>query len=292
MEKNIINIRQIGESLCWTLVHQVLGMPDVKLESDFMEGKVALLLFARDSLPERLCATAAVRQMSGTTIYEGSNGCNEWQSAESRFQKHLLPIFGYYFDCLYVYGVDLNAEEIENDNLNFPVINTGGGWSHPVHALADIACMLKQSKEKKIIQTAWIGDANGTLFSLIEASAWFPFAMNIFMPDETGKERLVQRIKFLNVPIKFVNTPEEAVYDCRFIYAGKKAQNMDLLQGRITEKLFMEARPDAQLLLSASPIRAIPVEEIILSKGKAMLTLQAQYRLGIHKRILHWVFQK
>lgn len=292
MGRNIIAIRQMGETLCWTLIHQAMGMPDVKLVSDFMENKVALLLFARESLPERLCSTAAVRQMGGTTIYEGSQSAAEWRSSESRFQKDLLPIFGYYFDCLYIYGIDLVADEIVNSNLRFPIINAGGGWSHPVHALADIACMLKLSHEKKrIISTAWIGAANGSLYSLVEACAWFPFSLKIAMPDEKGKDLLQKRIAELNVPVQFVNSPEEAVAGCEFIYAGKREMDEKKSGWIITSKLFEHSAPDSRLLLSASPIRAIAVEESVFAAGKTLLTLQAQYRLAIHKRVLHWVFE-
>lgn len=290
MQKNIIAIRQMGETLCWTLVHQAMGIPDIKMISDFMENKVGLLLFARTSLPERLCATAAVRQMGGTTIFVDSSNPREWQSQESRFQHHLLPIFGYYFDCLYLYGINLDPEEIERDNFDFPVINAGGGSSHPIHALADIACMLKLTKRQtSIISTGWIGEANGTLYSLVEASAWFPFSIKIYMPDDTGRDTIKKRAQELNVPVKFVNTPEEAARDCRFIYAGKKDEQDSQ---KITQTLFKCALPDARLLLSASPIRAISVEEALFNEGKMCLTLQAQYRLAIHKRLLHWLFSK
>ena len=292
MEKNIIAIRQMGETLCWTLIHQTMGIPDVKMNSDYMENRVALLLFAKDSLPERLCATAAVRQMGGTTIYEGITGAKEWQSKESGFQRHLLPIFGYYFDCLYIYGVNLDPKEIEDSNLNFPIINTGGGWSHPIHALADIACMLKLSKERhSIIPTAWIGDANGTLFSLVEASAWFPFSIKISMPDSTGREIIQQRVKELNTPVHFVDSPEEAVENVAFVYAGKRSEKNNPVWS-VTPRLIEQALPEAKILLSASPIRALPVSEDLFTEGKLCLTLQAQYRLGIHKRLLHWVFSK
>lgn len=288
MQKNIIAIRQMGETLCWTLVHQAMGIPDVKMVSDFMENRVGLLLFAKNSLPERLCATAAIRQMGGTTIYVDNSDPREWQSQESRFQHHLLPIFGYYFDCLYLYGINLNFEEIEHDNFDFPVINAGGGSSHPINALADIACMLKLSKQKKeIISTGWIGDANGTLYSLVEASAWFPFSIKIFMPDDTGRQTIETRAQELNAPVKFVKTPEEAARDCSFIYAGKRDEGD---KQKITPELFHGALPDARLLLSASPIRAITVEESLFNDGKMCLTLQAQYRLAIHKRLLHWLF--
>lgn len=291
MSRNVIAIRQMGKKLCWTLVQQAMGMPDVKMQSDFMSEKVALMLFAKQSLPERLCCTAAVRQMDGTTIYEGDAETSEWRSDESRFQTHLLPILGYYFDCLYVYGIDLDPEDIESRNLNFPLINAGGGCSHPCQTLANMACMLKCCKSEKEIKTAWIGNANGTLCSLIEASVWFPFSMKAYIPAD-NIDALQKRIDELNAPITFVDSPEKAAAGARFIYAGKKNEDDQVKKCKICMDIFKYAQPDAQLLLSASPIRAIPIAEEVLGQGRSLLTLQAQYRLAIHKRILHWVFEK
>ncbi len=91
-------------SICWLLVQQAIGIPDAKMLSDYMSGKVALLMFAKPALPERLCVTAAMRQMGGTTIYQGEDG-SLWRKEVSSFQQHLLPIFGYYLDCLYIYNI-------------------------------------------------------------------------------------------------------------------------------------------------------------------------------------------
>lgn len=44
------------------------------------------------------------------------------------------------------------------------------------------------------------------------------------------------------------------------------------------------------MLLSASPVEAIPVDQDILSSKASFLVQQSEYRLRVHKRILHWVF--
>lgn len=293
MSKHIITIRQMGQELCKTLILQAMGIPDVKQVSNFMSDKVALLLFARESLPERLCCTAAVRQLGGTTIYEGSAANKEWQSQESRFQSHLLPIFGYYFDCLYLYNVKLDAQRIEKECESYPVINAGCATSHPVNALADIACMLKTIKNRtEVINTAWIGNDNGTLYSLIEASRWFAFNIKVSVPPECDISALKERVKELEAPVQFVASPEEAVANAQFIYAGRFSPDNQNSQWEITPELLKKSLGSTRVLLSASPIRAIKISEEVLDSGRAMLTLQAQYRLAIHKRILHWVFSR
>ena len=159
MARNVLTIKDLGSEICWMLVQQAIGIPDAKLQSDFMTERVALLVFARHSLPERLCVTAAVRQMGGTTIFEGCES-DVWQKEASGFQEHLMPIFGYYLDCLYAYGLPVTSWNISETEVRFPVINAGSPDAHPVHALADIACMLRISRYLKGVTAAWVGCVN------------------------------------------------------------------------------------------------------------------------------------
>lgn len=90
----------------------------------------------------------------------------------------------------------------------------------------------------------------------------------------------------------FVETPEEAVKGANFVFAGCRGgmSAEDVGSWRLDAALMSKANPDARLLLSASPVEAIPVDQKILSGPASWLVRQAEYRLRVHKRILHWVF--
>lgn len=291
MRRHVVSIRELGEDVCWLLVQQAMGIPDAKMQSDFMAAKVALLVFARKSLPERLCVTAAVRQMSGTTVYAGDSDCLSREEVRS-YQRQLWPIFGYYLDCMYLYGFSLLNDEYDFASINIPLINAGGMDAHPVHALADLACMLRVAKDLKGVQTAWIGCDNGTLHSLIAATAWFPINLRISLPPEVDSRSMRQLAADLKTPVAFVESPLEAARDASFIFAGRRDEEagMDFGPWSITTKLMSKAADNARILLSASPLRAIPIEPAILESNASLLSRQAEYRLRIHKRILHWVF--
>ena len=291
MPRNVLSISKLGSETCWLLVQQAIGIPDPKLQSDFMTEKVALLAFARHSLPERLCVTAAVRQMGGTTIFEGSPS-GDWHQEVSTFQAHLMPIFGYYFDCLYTYALPVTTWNISEVDVHFPVINAGSPDAHPAHALADIACMLRIARDLQGVTAAWVGCANGTLHSLIEATAWFPFALRVAVPKQFDISGLEAKAARIGSPVTFVESSEEAVKDVNFVFAGYRGE-LDALQQAewaITPELMARALPEARLLLCASPVRAIPVATEVLFSPAAQLVRQAEYRLRVHKRILHWVF--
>ena len=291
MARNVLTIRELGSETCWLLVQQAIGIPDAKLQSDFMSEKVALLAFARHSLPERLCVTAAVRQMGGTTIFEGSPS-GAWHQEVSDFQKHLMPIFGYYLDCLYTYALPVTTWKVSEVDSHFPIINAGSPEAHPAHALADIACMLRIARDLQGVTAAWVGCANGTLHSLIEATAWFPFALRVAVPKQFDISGLEAKAARIGSPVTFVESSEEAVKDVNFVFAGYRGE-LDALQQAewaITPELMARALPEARLLLCASPVRAIPGSPAVLSSTASLLVRQAEYRLRVHKRILHWAF--
>lgn len=290
MPRHILTVRDLGEDACWLLVQQAIGMPEAKARTDFMNERVAVLIFAQQSLPERLCVTAAVRQMGGSVVYEGNNGA--WRTEVSEYQEHLLPIFGYYVDCLYTYGLPVNAWKMENAKLDFPVINAGSPDAHPAHALGDIACMLRSARYLNGVTAGWLGCANGTLHSLIEATAWFPFALHVALPPQVDAAPLKDAAARLGTPVTFVDSPEEAVRGANFIFAGCRSglAPEDRERWRLNAQLMTKADANARLMLSASPVAAIPVDGDILSSRASLLVRQSEFRLRVHKRMLHWVF--
>lgn len=290
MAKSALSITQLGEETCWTLVKQAMGIPDAKMPSDFMSSRVALLLFKSASLPERLCVSAAVRQMSGSTIYQSATE-SLWHAEARSFQMHLFPILGYFLDCIYIYGFPAaNAETFNTPN--FPIINAGCADGHPAHALADIACMLRVAKRLEGVRAAWIGSVNGTLHSLIQSMAWFPFTLNVSLPPASDDQGLAAYSEKAHLPVNFVANPQEAVRDCSFIFAGRMPEILteENETWSLTPELMQKARPDARILLSATPLRALPVARELLAGKRSLLVRQAEYRLCVHKRILHWVF--
>lgn len=289
--RQILTIRDLGEEAAWLLVQQALGIPDPTLQTDFLVQKVALLVFAQQSLPERLCVSAAIRQMGGAVVYEGTQ--DMWHMEVSEYQEHLLPIFSHYVDCLYTYGLEVSSWGERASHMHFPIINAGSPDAHPAHALADIACMLRGSDDLAEVTCAWLGCVNGTLHSLIEATRWFPYHLRIAVPPKTvDVDSLKAFAAKYGTAVTFVNSPEEAVRDARYIFAGCR-KNLPLGGEQcwhIDADLLSRAAQDAQIMLSASPMTAIPVDKAILSSPVSLLAQQATYRLCVHKRMLHWVF--
>lgn len=292
MYRHVVSITALGGDACWLLVQQALGMRDASARSDFLSERVALLVFGELSLPERLCVTAAVRQMGGTTIYEGERR-GQWRDEVRHFQQHLVPVFGYYIDCLYTYGLPVDTWDMTLAETQFPVINAGSADAHPAHALADIACMLRQSRTLDGLTLGWLGCANGTLNSLLAATLFFPFSLRVALPSCDDTKKRAELAKERGYRAEFVETPEEAVAGADYVLAGCRAGicGENVRQWRVTPELMRLAAPSAHLLLSARPVSAVPVAVDVLCSRASLLVRQAEYRLRVHKRILHWVFE-
>ena len=168
MPRHVLTLNDLGEEGSWLLVQQARGIPDAKSRTDFMTERTAVLLFAQDSFAERLCVSAAVRQMGGSLVFQGATG--GWKSEVERYQRQMLAVIDYFVDCMYVYGIPGLATSVDRDLVQFPIINAGSPDAHPAHVLADVACMLRYTRDDlKKARVGWLGCTNGTLFSLIEA---------------------------------------------------------------------------------------------------------------------------
>jgi ornithine carbamoyltransferase len=290
MPRHVLTIRELGEAACWLLARQAIGIRDAGEYTDFMQGKTAVLIFYQEALPERLCVTAAVRQMSGFVVYESPSIRRREELA--RYKRQVLPVFDYFVDCLYIYGISPAPRRDESVRVNFPIINAGGPEAHPVHALADIACMLRGSGDLRGVTAAWIGCANGTLHSLIEATAFFPFALRISLPPLVDAAPMREAARRLQTPVTFTDCPEDALRGVDYIFAGCSGDMSEdeAKTWRLDARLVGLAAEKARVMLSSSPIDVIAVNAEIFASPASLLRRQAEYRLRVHKRMLHWVF--
>ncbi|HIX40004.1 ornithine carbamoyltransferase [uncultured Desulfovibrio sp.] len=294
MARYFMSLSDLGEETAWLLVQQARGIPDAKAPTDFMAERTAALFFCEEAFIERLCVTAAVRQMGGSVVYQG---IGSWrQDLEGNYQRELLCQFGYFVDCLYLYGLPASSWATPQwDIITFPVVNAGSPDGHPVHVLADVACMLRYSRNSlKDVTIGWAGCDNGALYSLVEGLRFFPYRLRVALPPLLDRTRLQQAADYHGVHIDFVSTPEEAVEGVDFVFAGCRGGLDDETQEqwRISEALMSRAAPNAHLLLGSTPMYTVQVDRSVLCSPASLLLLQAENRLRVHKRVLHWLFNE
>ena len=125
------------------------------------------------------------------------------------------------------------------------------------------------------------------------ATEWFHFNLRIALPPHVDATSLKVEAARLGSKIEFVDTPQEAVKGADYISVGCRggltAEEYD--DWSVSEDLLAKAKPSARVMLGAAPAEAIMVSSNIMRNGKtSMLAQQSEYRLRMHKRMLHWVF--
>ena len=153
--------------------------------------------------------------------------------------------------------------------------------------------MLRYTRDDlKKARVGWLGCTNGTLFSLIEALRYFPFSLRVALPPLEDRPTLETYARHCGVKVDFVDTPQQAVEGCNFVYAGCRSGLDDELaqQWKVDDALLSHADQKARVLLGTSPMQAIEVASDILASPASLLLLQSENRLRVHKRLLHWVF--
>lgn len=293
MARYITTLKELGKEVSWILLQQARGIPEAKAIDDFLEEKSFVLLFAKTDLSERLCVTAAIRQMSGQTMYMGPE--EKWEEAVSQFPAALMGSIRYYMDGVIVHGLPTRNWH-PGPEVDFPVLNAGNKYSHPAHAIADIASMMRYcGDDLRKVRIAWVGAPTGTMFSMIEATEFFPFALHIAMPELYHNDIFNALIKEMKTDITIHETAEEAVKGCHFIYAGSSGRGTlpfdSLRKWTIDRNLMARAEDDAHVVLGTSPMNAVPIESEVLGSKNALLLLQAENRLRVYKRMLHWLFE-
>ncbi|MDD2966687.1 MAG: ornithine carbamoyltransferase [Desulfovibrionaceae bacterium] len=291
MVKRVLTLQDLGPEGAWLLMQQANGIPDALAKSSFMDGRTALLMFKKESLAERLCVTAAVRQMSGQVVYVGRG---DWVEDLSRCPVELSPIYDYYVDCTYIMGIDAaSTQRSEKYLTRIPTINLGNAEACPPRALADLACMLRFTNgDLSKAQVAWLGAPNGTLYSLLEAAAYFPFSLRIALPRKAAiNHYMVEQARKEGAKVRIVESKEEALEHCNFICVGDNNGVCSAEDWRIDGAL-LERAPEAYMLLCSHVVRdSLPVLPEILEGPRTLLLLQAENRLRVHKRLLHWVLE-
>ena len=124
------------------------------------------------------------------------------------------------------------------------------------------------------------------------ATAWFPFSLRSAVPSRVDPAPLKEAAERYGSRITIVDSVEEAVRGVNYVFAGCRSGLTDEERESwsVTPELLAKAAHDAHLMLSASPIAAIRVDDSILASKASLLVQQAEYRLRVHKRMLHWVF--
>lgn len=291
MARYVTTLERLGKDTTWLILQQARGIPEAKIIDDFMVDRTIVQMFAKADLAERLCITAAVRQMSGHCVYFAPD--DNWEGAIERFPMQLLGAVSYYMDGMFVHGLPVRSW-VPEEQVTFPVINCGSPDAHPAHVIADIICMLNVNRDDlRGAKVAWVGSPSGSLYSLIAATRFFPLKVSICIPQIVDSQLIRAFARESGLGVEFSDSPQEAVKDARFIYIGSRSglDFQSLQKCAVQTSLLSFASPECFIFLGTNPTDCLPFDPSILNGRRSLVLQQAENRLRVYKRILHWVYE-
>jgi ornithine carbamoyltransferase len=288
MPRAITTIEAMGKDLAWTLVQQARGIPDAKAIDDFLTDRSFLVLFAKHDLTERLCITAAISQMSGSSTYMGPE--ESWMDVASAYPEALLGAMSYYVDGIVLHGLMPTVRDLEE--VKFPILNVGSVDAHPCHALADILCMMRYSHGDLSTQKlCWLGYPSGAMYSLMAATKFFPFSMSLCFPEKFDAAAVQAKLDQLKTDVVIHNSVESAVAGCQYIVGGS-ADGMSFDEKnlwRISKDLLAKSGVKSRVMAGTNPMHCLPVDMSVVAEHNDLFLLQSENKLRVYKRMLHWL---
>ena len=142
------------------------------------------------------------------------------------------------------------------------------------------------------MQVAWVGSPSGALHSLVTATRYFPFRLSIAIPPIVDTQSLRSFVQEVGLGVTFCDSPQEAVKDAQYIYIGSRNQLdfQSIQKWAVQPNLLSFAAPECYILLGTNPMDCLPFEPSILNGRRSLLLKQAENRLRVYKRMLHWVY--
>jgi ornithine carbamoyltransferase len=262
-----------------------------------LTGKSIALIFGKPSTRTRVSFEVAIRELGGDPIILLGQ---EMQLGRGETVADTARVLSRYVD-----GIMLRTDKAKNlyelaQYATVPVINGLTEASHPCQIMADILTFeeLRGPIEGQVI--AWCGDGNNVARSWIEAAARFRFTLRLATPRELEPtQALLDWARAEGAKIEIVRDPREAVRDARCVITdtwvsmsdteGESRHNL-LAPFRVTERLMLEAAPDAIFMHCLPAHRGEEVEATVIDGPRSVVFQEAENRLHAQKGILAWVF--
>ncbi len=112
-------------------------------------------------------------------------------------------------------------------------------------------------------------------------------------PEDYIAIALKALISEFKTDIAIYETPQEAVRGCRYIFGGSSGHMHydDMQRWRIDKELMAQADDGAFVLAGSNPMHCISVDMDVVDHRRDLFLEQAENRLRVYKRMLHWMFE-
>lgn len=266
-----------------------------------LESRYIALLFEKPSLRTRFTFELAIKQLGGDVVVQVG------RISEREPVKDVARNVERWCDgivCRTMYQE--TVEELARYS-RVPVVNALSDRYHPCQALADVFTLKERFGAKERLKLAFVGDGFNVAHSLMLSCARLGIDCVIATPEgyEPKKEvtRAAESLAAKNgVSVSVINDPSAAVRDAHGVYTdvwfsmgeevNYEQRLKDFTPYRVSEELFMQARPDAVFLHCLPAKRNEETTDAMMEHERSAVFDQAENRLHVQKALLLMLLRK
>ena len=300
MSKNFLTILDLPMKVAPELVLRAREMKEKGYQNDMLKGKTIILIFEKASTRTRVSFEVAIQHLGGKSVFMTSQ---ESQLGRNEPLKDTARVLSRYAHGLVVRTfAQENLEELVKFG-QIPVINALTDKFHPCQVMSDLLTIYERTPDFSQLTIAWVGDGNNMAHSWINAAIYFPFQLNMAVPEGYEPDiDVVERALQAGAKIYLTHDPGEAVTGAHYVNTDVWASMGQEDEQDTRAKVFADFQVNRELLTLAHPdvkvLHCLPAhrgEEItdeVIEGPWSIVWDQAENRLHMQKAILEWIYSQ
>ena len=300
MSKNFLTILDLPMKVAPELILRAREMKEKGYQNDMLKGKTIILIFEKASTRTRVSFEVAIQHLGGKSVFMTSQ---ESQLGRNEPLKDTARVLSRYAHGLVVRTfAQENLEELVKFG-QIPVINALTDKFHPCQVMSDLLTIYERTPDFSQLTIAWVGDGNNMAHSWINAAIYFPFQLNMAVPEGYEPDiDVVERALQAGAKIYLTHDPGEAVTGAHYVNTDVWASMGQEDEQDTRAKVFADFQVNRELLTLAHPdvkvLHCLPAhrgEEItdeVLEGPWSIVWDQAENRLHMQKAILEWIYSQ
>ncbi len=259
-----------------------------------MQGKVAVLVFEKNSTRTRISFESGIAQLGGHAVFMGP--------AESHLSRgesigDTAQVISRMADLIIMRtSAHERIEEMANSAL-VPVINGLTDFNHPCQLLADLQTYIQYRGDITGTTVAWIGDGNNVCHSWMTAARILDFRLNIatppgFRPNQALHDQCRPNVFITDDPFEAVKNAEVVITDT-WASMGQENEwserNNVFKPYCVDSKLMRRARKDALFMHCLPAYRGQEVTAEVIDGAQSVVFAEAENRLHAQKALMEFL---
>ncbi len=298
MPNHLLSILDMPYSSAHQTLKRALEFKSGERDDLFLKGRDIVLVFEKSSTRTRVSFEVGISQLGGNSIFMTPNEC---QLGRNEPLKDTARVLSRYADGLVVrtFGQEKLQEMAYYSTI--PLMNALTDRYHPCQVMSDLLTIREREEEFSDLKIAWVGDGNNMAHSWVNAALYFPFQLNMAVPEgyEPDPEILSAALQ-AGAKIFLTHEPEEAVQGVDYVNTDvwasmgqedKQEERQKAFAGfQINEELLSVASSGAKVLHCLPAHRGEEISEEVLEGERSLVWDQAENRMHMQKALMQWAF--